>query len=86
MWFRRSGRSGPSPCRRRGPDGTQVGEVVQRLVDGLQRDVGHHAPHPLVHPLRRGVGHTPVQGTEDALPLRGDLAAVGPEEVGQGVG
>ena len=67
-------------------DGTQFGQVVQRLVDGLERDVGHLAAHPLVHPLRRGVGDVTLQGTEDALPLRGDLAAVGPEEVGQGVG
>jgi hypothetical protein len=77
-------------ARRAGADvqdgnGAQLGQVVQCLVDGLQRDVGHVVADPLVHPLRRRVGDVTLEGPEDALPLRGDFAAVGPEAIGQRV-
>ena len=67
-------------------DGAQVGQVVEGLVHGLERDVRHLVPDPLVHPLGRRMGHVALEGAEDALALGRDLATVGPEEIGQSVG
>ncbi len=67
-------------------DGAELGQVVEGLVDGLERDVGHLAADLLVHALGRGVGDVALEGAEDALALGRDLAAVGPEEVGQRLG
>src|SRR6516165_301382 len=64
-------------------DGAELGEVVERVVDGLERHVGHLSANPLVDPLGRRVGDVAVEGTEDAPALRRDFAAVGPEEVHQ---
>ena len=67
-------------------DGAELGQVVEGLVDGLERDVGHLAADLLVDPLGRGVRHVALEGAEDALALGRDLAAVRPEQVGQCLG
>ena len=67
-------------------DGAQVGQVVERLVHGLERDVRHLVTDPLVHPLGRRMGHVALEGPEDALALGRDFATVGPEQIGQRVG
>ena len=67
-------------------NGAQVGQVVEGLVDGLERDVRHLVAHPLVDPLGRRMGHVPLQGAKDALTLGRDLATVGPEQIGKSIG
>ena len=67
-------------------DGTELGQVVEGLVHGLERDVGHLAEDPLVDPLGRRVGDVALQGPKNALALGRDLAPVGSEEVAQRVG
>ena len=39
-----------------------------------------------MHVLGRRMGDVALEGAEDALTLDRDLAAIGPEEVGQGLG
>jgi len=61
----------------------ELGEVVQRLVDGLERDRRHFGARRLVDDLGRGMRHVPLEDPEDALALRGDLAPTLAEQLAQ---
>jgi hypothetical protein len=61
-------------------DLTERGEIVQGLVHGPERDRRHVGDHLRVDGLGSRVRRVAVQGAEDALTLRRDLATGGPEE------
>ncbi len=69
-----------------GGDLTEVGQVVERLVDRPQRDGRHLPDGDGVDGLGRGVGLVPLEDPEDALALGRHLPARGPEQLGQLVG
>ena len=58
-----SKRAEPVPTSSAG-DLAQLGQVVERLVDGLERDVGHFPADPLVDPLGRGMGDVPSRAAK----------------------
>ena len=59
------------------------GELVEGLVDGLERDGLHLRLGLGVDGLGRGMAHVAVEHPEDALALGGDLAALGAEQRGE---
>ena len=64
-------------------DLAHVGEVVDRLVHGLERDRRHLDPGGLVQRLDRGVLVVPFEQPEDRLALGRDPQALGPEQLGE---
>ena len=62
---------------------TQLGQVVEGLIDGLERDVGHLSADLLVDALGGRVGCVALEGPKDALTLGRDLATVCPEQLRQ---
>jgi len=60
-------------------DLTHIRQVVEGLVDGLERDCGHLGTGRLVDSLGARVRVVSVQDTEDALALGRNLEAPGPE-------
>ena len=64
-------------------DLSQFGQIVERLVDGLEGD-GLHLPHGRgVHGLGRRMGLVTLEDPEDALALGRDLAPGRPEQISQ---
>ncbi len=78
--------SGGAGAQVEGGDLAQGGQVVEGLVDGLQRDRLHLAPGHGVDGLGRGMGLVALKDPEDALPLGRHLAAVSPKQLGQFLG
>src|ERR1700728_1728718 len=64
----------------------ELGQLVEGLVDGLQRDRLHLGADGLVDRFGRRVGDVALKGPEDALALCGDLATADPEQVGELLG
>ena len=81
------GHVGVEPTRARSEveqlDLPHAGQVVEGLVDGLQRDGRHRRPGRVVDGLGGGMGAVAVEHLEDPLPLRRDLEAPVPEQLGE---
>lgn len=60
---------------------TQGNQLVERLVNRLERDGGQLGPHYGIHRLGRGVDEGLGQGREDPLTLRGHLQAAPTKQV-----
>ena len=75
-----AGHAGPDV---EGGDLPQFGQVVERLVDGLEGDGLHLPQGGGVDRLGRRMGLVTLEDPEDALPLSGHLAAGRPEQLGQ---
>src|SRR5581483_3134868 len=64
-------------------DLAHVGEIVEGLVHGAQRDRRHHLGHGVVHRLRGRVGVRIMEDGEDRLALRCDLQPSDSEQLGE---
>src|SRR4051794_26891193 len=64
-------------------DLTHGSQVVQRLVDRLQRERGHLDPCHVVDGFRGGMHSAAVQDAEDALALGCDLEATSSKQLGE---
>ena len=62
------------------------GQVVERLVDGTERDGGHLTAYRLVDRFGGRMRGRAVEHAEDRLALRGDLEPLRPEDLGELLG